>query len=64
MIDDVRAKSAALTVSIEIEKPRPVLQELIALGDVVFISKEFAQFSGVSSKEEAVRHFMPMVKPE
>jgi len=63
MAEHVRANSATLTISIEIEKPRPVLKELVVLGDVVFISKEFAQFSGVSSKEDAIRHFMPLIRP-
>lgn len=62
MIDCARNSSAALTVSVEIEKPRPVLKELLVLGDVVFISKEFAHYSGVVAKEEAIQHFMPLVK--
>jgi len=63
MMDVVRRGSTTLTISVEMEKPRAVLSDLVQLGDVVFISKEFAQFSGLHCKEEAVQHFMALATP-
>ena len=43
-----------IKISIEIEKPRPELRKLITLGDVVFISKDFAAACGFNSMLSAV----------
>lgn len=61
MIATVREKNVKL--SVEIEKARPVLKELVPYGDVVFISKDFAAFSGFHSMEEAVKGFLALAKP-
>lgn len=43
-----------IKISIEIEKPTLELRELIALGDVVFISKDFAAAWGYTHMTSAV----------
>lgn len=43
-----------IKISVEIEKGRPALRALFDQADVVFVGKDFAQFSGFSSPEEAV----------
>lgn len=63
MIESVRKHSTAIRISVELENPQPVLNELVRLGDVVFLSKEFAQFSGFRSMNEAVKGFIGFVKP-
>lgn len=63
MANYVRNRSTNLKISVEIEKIRPILRELFLIGDVVFISKEFSQFSGFSNMEEAVKGFIGLVKP-
>jgi hypothetical protein len=62
MIELIRSRNHNFKISIELEKPRAVLKELLPLGDVVFISKEFAKFSGYQSMEEAVKGFSTLVK--
>lgn len=63
MIKFVKEFSESKKISVEIEKPRTVLRELILLGDVIFISKEFSQFSGFQSMKEAVKGFLGLSRP-
>ena len=62
MVEIVRESCPRLKVSIEVEKPRPVLTRLIPLADLTFISREFAEFSGYSSMEESVKGFSKSAK--
>ena len=62
MIELIRSRNHNLKISVELEKPRAVLKELMPLGDVVFISKEFAKFSGYQSMEDAVKGVSTSVK--
>lgn len=62
MIERVRQQSTTVKISVEIEKPRPILSELLPLGDVVFVSKDFAQFSGFHSMSEAAKGFLSAIK--
>lgn len=52
-----------IKISVEVEKTRPILRQLLPFGDVVFISKDFAHFSGFHCKEDAVKGFLGLVKP-
>ncbi|XP_046643693.1 ketohexokinase-like isoform X3 [Daphnia pulicaria] len=63
MIKFVRENSKSIKISVEIEKTRTVLGELLPLGDVVFISKEFSQFSGFPTMKEAVKGFIGLSRP-
>ena len=57
-------KRSTIKISVEIEKARPMLNSLFYLqADVVFVSKEYAQYSGLSTMEEAVKGFLPLTKP-
>nr|XP_003230662.2 PREDICTED: ketohexokinase [Anolis carolinensis] len=48
--------------SVEVEKPRPELYQLLGYGDVVFISKDVAKDLGFSSAPEAVLGLRSRVK--
>lgn len=52
-----------ITVSIEIEKPRPQLYQLFSHGDVVFVSKDVAADFGFRSAPDALRGLYSRVKP-
>ncbi|XP_068261032.1 ketohexokinase isoform X4 [Nyctibius grandis] len=60
-----RARPAAERVgtSVEVEKPREELLELLALGSVVFISKDVARHFGYRSAPEALRGLRSRVQP-
>ncbi|XP_075563879.1 ketohexokinase-like [Pelecanus crispus] len=60
-----RARPAAERVgtSVEVEKPREELLPLMALGHVVFISKDVAQHFGYRSAPEALRGLRGRVQP-
>ncbi|KAM6324203.1 ketohexokinase [Aegotheles albertisi] len=60
-----RARGAGERVrtSVEVEKPREELLELLGLGDVVFISKDLAQHFGHQSAPEALRGLRSRVRP-
>ncbi|NWR53843.1 KHK Ketohexokinase, partial [Bucorvus abyssinicus] len=60
-----RARPAAERVgtSVELEKPRKELLPLMALGHVVFISKDLAQHFGYRSAPEALRGLRGRVQP-
>lgn len=50
-------------LSVECEKTRSELLELVPLADVVFVSKEHAKFNGCDGPEEAVRKFSDLAGP-
>ncbi|XP_030324731.1 ketohexokinase isoform X1 [Calypte anna] len=60
-----RSRGAAerVRISVEVEKPRQELLELLGLGEVVFISKDLAQHFGYSSAPEALRGLRSRVQP-
>ncbi|XP_013388517.1 ketohexokinase [Lingula anatina] len=51
-----------ITTSVELEKNRPVLAQLIDKADYVFISKDYAKAHGFYSKEDAVEGFVDKVR--
>lgn len=53
-----------IKISIEIEKPRPELVEMLSLADVVFISKDFAAACGYSDMTSAVEALCHNLRPE
>lgn len=69
MIDVVEEFNADLppkdriVVSVELEKPRKSLMQLLNKADVVFTSKDFAKFLGFSSPYETVRSLRSKTKP-
>lgn len=69
MIDVVEEFNADLSpkdrivVSVELEKPRKSLMQLLNKADVVFTSKDFAKFLGCSSPYETVRSLRSKTKP-
>lgn len=68
MIDSIEEFNAAqspkdrIVVSVELEKPRKSLMQLLDKADVVFTSKDFAQFLGFSSPYETVRSLRSKIK--
>lgn len=52
-----------IKVSVEIEKPRLELMEILELGDVVFISKDFASACGYSDMTSAVEILCHKLRP-
>ncbi|NXX76893.1 KHK Ketohexokinase, partial [Urocolius indicus] len=60
-----RARPAAERVrtSVEVEKPREELLQLMGLGQVVFVSKDLAQHFGYQSAPEALRGLRSRVQP-
>lgn len=52
-----------LPVSIEIEKPKSEMQDLIPRADVLFVGKEFAEFSGCTNMSEALKKIAADAKP-
>ena len=52
-----------VTVSVELEKARENLVELLPRGDVVFLGSDFAKSKGCKSAAEAVTMFYPKCKP-
>ncbi|KAF8763608.1 ketohexokinase-like [Argiope bruennichi] len=53
----------SITISIEIEKPNYKLLELVDLGDIVFISKDFASACGFSCMLSAVENLSSKLGP-
>jgi hypothetical protein len=54
----------ALPISIEIEKPRTEMQDLIPWADVLFIGKEYAEFCGCSNMPETLKKIAQDAKPK
>ena len=46
-----------ITVSVEIEKRKVEHSRLLSVGDIVFVSKDYAKFCGYSSARDAVKGF-------
>jgi len=59
-----RAESEKLPISVEIELEKTTLLDLIPLGDIVIISKDFARHHGLNSMEEVIQKFKNDVRPE
>ncbi|XP_014674497.1 PREDICTED: ketohexokinase-like [Priapulus caudatus] len=64
MVARIRRDDAAdsVVVSVELEKPRREMEQLLPLGDFVFVSKEFAVFSGYESMRAAVEGLREKVR--
>uniref|UniRef100_A0A8C8SFG7 Carbohydrate kinase PfkB domain-containing protein n=1 Tax=Pelusios castaneus TaxID=367368 RepID=A0A8C8SFG7_9SAUR len=52
-----------VSMSVEVEKPREELYQLLGYGDVVFVSKDVAKVFGFRSAAEAVKGLQPRVRP-
>ncbi|XP_014458776.1 ketohexokinase isoform X4 [Alligator mississippiensis] len=52
-----------IATSVEVEKPREELYQLLGYGDVVFVSKDVAKVFGFQSAPEAVRGLSSRVRP-
>lgn len=63
MIKYAQAHLENMKISVEIEKGRPFLDELLPLADVVLVSKECAHFFGFRTMNEAVEGFLKLAKP-
>ncbi|MCU0935454.1 MAG: PfkB family carbohydrate kinase [Gammaproteobacteria bacterium] len=61
MMARVRAEAPATPVSLEVEKPRPDIESLFPLADVVLFSRHFARATGHSSPEGLLRSVRPRV---
>lgn len=55
--------SSRVKVSVELEKTRPSISELLPFADVVMVSKDYAIFCGYQSAQEAVIGLRAKVKP-
>jgi hypothetical protein len=45
----------ALPISVEIEKPRAEMQDLVPCADVLFIGKDYAEFCGCTNMSETLK---------
>ncbi|XP_037089384.1 ketohexokinase-like isoform X2 [Pollicipes pollicipes] len=68
MIEYIRAErdmmKHKLTISVELEKPgRKELEVLLSLGDVIFVSKDYAKANGFSDMETTVRDLKKRTPP-
>jgi hypothetical protein len=54
----------AVPISIEIEKPRAEMWDLIPWADVLFIGKDFAEFCGCTSMSETIKRIAQDAKPK
>lgn len=57
------SKNPAISTSVELEKPREELSEVMGLADFVFLGKDFAMMQGCQSKYEAINKHIGLVKP-
>lgn len=62
MISHIRERTNGPTISIELEKVKPELAQLIGLADVLFVSKEYAGYHGYKSAKEACLKFREKTK--
>lgn len=53
---------APIMISVELERPRPELLDLLPHADVVFVAKDFAKSQGVESMDEILNNIGPNVK--
>ena len=63
MIAYVRESKVQVTISVEVEKIKRNFEELIPLGDIVFVSKDVALNHGAKNKIEAIELFKNKVRP-
>lgn len=61
--NSTRSSNNKIAVSMELEKPRKSLFQLLDKADVVFTSKDFAKFLGFSSPSETVKYLRSEIKP-
>jgi hypothetical protein len=54
----------ALPISIEIEKPRTEMENLIPWADVLFIGKDYAEFCGCANMSETLVKIAQLAKPK
>ncbi|XP_014486628.1 PREDICTED: ketohexokinase-like isoform X2 [Dinoponera quadriceps] len=54
---------APITISVELERPRSELLDLLNHADVAFIAKDFAKSQGLESMSEILRNVGPNAKP-
>lgn len=57
------SKNPPISTSVELEKPRTELLELMGLADFIFLGKDFALMQGCRSKQEAINKHIGFVKP-
>ena len=62
--NSVQPSTDRIVVSVELEKPRMSLLQLLDKADVVFTSKDVAQFLGFSSPHETVKSLRSKTKPD
>ncbi|KAL7641722.1 UNVERIFIED_CONTAM: hypothetical protein RMT77_007595 [Armadillidium vulgare] len=58
------SKEEEITISVELEKAKEEMNDLISLGDIVFLSKEYARFRGWNTMEEALSKVAELTLPE
>lgn len=61
--NSARSSNDKIVISVELEKPRKSLLQLLDKADVVFTSKDFARFLGYSSPSETVMYLLNNTKP-
>jgi len=61
--NESKEESKRITISVEIEKSRESMRELIPLGDVVIISKEFAWYDGLQNMQQVIEKYKKIVRP-
>ncbi|EFN77113.1 Ketohexokinase [Harpegnathos saltator] len=54
---------APITISVELERPRPELLDLLSHADVTFVAKDFAKSQGLESMSEILRNIVSHAKP-
>lgn len=57
MVTYIRNTHSPPMISIELEKMRPELSQLISMPDVLFVSKDYAEYHGYHSAPEACEKF-------
>ena len=57
MLDHARARRPDLTLSLEVEKPRPDIETLFSCADLLFFSREYALSQGTEQAPEFLHHW-------
>uniref|UniRef100_A0A1B6M8E5 Carbohydrate kinase PfkB domain-containing protein n=1 Tax=Graphocephala atropunctata TaxID=36148 RepID=A0A1B6M8E5_9HEMI len=63
-ITDWNSTHSPIITSVELEKAKEEIKELLPLADVVFIGKDFGSFQGCKNMHEALARNVPFVKPK
>lgn len=58
----IKSNCHTITISVELEKTRPELLDLLPYADVAFISKDFACSRGFSNMSETIRNIARDIK--